>query len=925
MKKSHVMQSPNDHRCYLPLTLDNGLRVLCVEQPDAEKSAAAMAVNVGHFDDPTDREGLAHFLEHLVFLGSREFPEAGSYQQFIAGHGGSHNAWTGTEHSCFYFDIEHRYFSQGLHRFADMLGAPLFSEEAVDKERQAIEAEFSMKLKDDGRRIYQAHKESINPLHPFAKFSVGNLSTLDDRPGQTAQQAVRDFYQQQYSASRMTLVMVSNATLAEQQQWVEQFFRQLPAHLPPKPSLTQPLYLAEHLGIQLNIQPHKPTQRFVVSFALPDIQPWYRFKLVSFLAHLLGDEGPGSLLSGLKAKGWVNAMSAGGGIDGSNYKDFTLSFELMPDGMLHQEQILQESFSYLAMLKQQPFPEHLFRERQQLVHWSFIYQEHKAPLQLASDLAVNLQHYPVEDYLFGDYRMELPPTALYHQLLSYFNAGNLRLMLIAPHVPVDRHARWYHTPYSQIAVTSELLQRLEQTTVSSDYRLPDFNPYLVEKLELLASEATIETPVKYFENEGLTLWFKPDAEFQSPKGHIFVQLTLPNTVQDLTQLALTKLWLELFLDQVNEQFYPATTAGLHYNLYVQQHGLTLHTSGLSGNQIALVRDLLQQLPNQRFRQERFVEMQRQLVQHWQNTARNKPISQLFSKLSSLLQPFNPEAEQLASLLAATSFTDFERFSAGIFELVQLEALMLGNWTTPDVDALQQQLLLWLQQAPAVCKKLPKQNFSTAQLGPVWLELPISQDDHALVIYLPAQQRTPLDMALFMLMNHFISPEYFHALRTEQQLGYLVGTGYVPMNLKPGIAFYVQSPKVAPADLYYATLIFYRKFLEELPELSLEEFTELKQSLLSQIKERDNSLSSRAKRVWLAIGQGDPTCQLSSEIQHQLEQISLLQFTNFCYTLLAPEYDAIFLATGPAPQHSHMQQWTVRELTKRLKLQQEDAG
>lgn len=923
MKKSHVVQSPNDHRRYLPLTLDNGLRVLLVEQPDAEKSAAAMAVNVGHFDDPIDREGLAHFLEHLVFLGSKDFPEAGGYQQFIAGHGGSHNAWTGTEHSCFYFDIDHRHLPLGLHRFADMLGAPLFSDEAVDKERQAIEAEFSMKLKDDGRRIYQAHKESINPLHPFAKFSVGNLSTLDDRPGQTAQQAVRDFYQQQYSTSRMTLVLVSIASLEDQQQMVSQYFSHLPAHLPAKPSLSQPLYLAEHLGIQLNIQPHKPTQRFVLSFALPDIQPWYRFKLVSFLAHLMGDEGPGSLLSGLKAKGWVNAMSAGGGIDGSNYKDFTLSFELMPEGMLHQEQIMQDSFSYLAMLKQQPFPETLFRERQQLVQWSFTYQEQKPPLQLASDLAVNLQHYPIEDYVFGDYRMELPPPELYHQLLSYFNADNLRLMLIAPEVPVDRQARWYHTPYSQIAMTPQLLNQLKQAKCKEEYHLPSFNPYLVSTLELLPEQATVDKPIRYFENDAMTIWFKPDAEFQTPKGHIFVQLTLPNTVQNLTQLALTKLWLELFLDLVNEQFYPATTAGLHYNLYVQQHGLTLHTSGLSGNQIALVNDLLEQLPKQQFQSDRFIEMQRQLVQHWQNTSRNKPISQLFSKLSALLQPLNPEADQLAAILAATSFEDFVRFSASMFKQLHLEALMLGNWTESNVQALQQQLQQWLSHTQGIGGKLPKQSYSTAMLGPVWLELPIRQDDHALVIYLPARQRSAHNMALFMLMNHLVSPEYFHALRTEQQLGYLVGTGYVPMNLKPGIAFYVQSPKVAPSDLYYATLIFYRKFLEELPELTNEEFDEFKQSLQGQIKERDNGLSSRAKRIWLAIGQGDENCQLACQIQQELTLLTLPQFIEFCYTLLAPDYDAIFLATGPAPQHSHMQQLSIQELKGRLQLQQDE--
>ncbi|HCU64726.1 MAG TPA: peptidase M16 [Rheinheimera sp.] len=905
MKKSHMVQSPNDQRLYQPLTLDNGLRVLLVQQQDAEKSAAAMAVNVGHFDDPSDREGLAHFLEHLVFLGSEKFPQSGEYQQFIANNGGSHNAWTGTEHSCFYFDISHEAFTAALERFADMLSAPLFSADAVDKERHAIEAEFSMKLKDDGRRIYQAHKESINPEHPFAKFSVGNLSTLDDRPGQSAQQAVRDFYQQQYSASRMTLTLVSNAPLEVQAQWAQQYFFALPASLPPKAALVPPLYLDEHLGIQLNIQPHKPTQRFVASFALPDIQPWYRYKLVSFLAHLLGDEGPGSLLSHLKGRGLVNSLSAGGGIDGSNYKDFTLAFELTPQGMLAQDEILLASFSYLAMLKQQPFPAEIFAERQKLVRWSFLYQEQKTPLQLASDLAVNLQHYPVEDYVFGDYRMEMPDAALYQHLLSFFHERNLRLMLIAPEVKVDRQARWYHTPYSQLPLTPDLLHKLQQAAPLPDCHLPKANPYLVDEPRLLETSEGIALPQLYYQADGMKLWFKPDADFRTPKGHVFVEVTLPNTIIGIAELALCKLWLELFLDDINEQFYAATTAGLNYNLHVQQHGLTLHCSGLAGNQIALLYDILEQMPNRHFSQSRFDELKRQLVRHWQNQTRNKPITQLFSKLSALLQPLNPESETLAAVLADCTFDDFQRFYARMFHTVHLEALMIGHWKEQDVISLQQQLAKWLGTVPERCQRLPRYSHNTEGVGPIWLQLPMAQDDEALVIYLPARARSALDMALFMLANHLISPEYFHELRTEQQLGYLVGTGYVPMNLRPGMAFYIQSPRADARTLYQATLTFYQRFLSELPELSAGEFQALKQSLASQIRERDNSLSNRAKRIWLAIGQGDEHCALSDQIQQELNKLSLFDFTEFCQSLLAPDYDAIFLATSEAPAHSHM--------------------
>ena len=118
-------------------------------------------------------------------------------------------------------------------------------------------------------------------------------------------------------------------------------------------------------------------------------------------------------------------------------KILRLAFELTAAGMTQRDQILQSCFAFFALLRQQPFPLELFQERQRLLQWSFTYQEPRATLQLASDLAVNLQHYPQHDYIFGDYRMEAPPESLYRQLLGFFRADNLRVMLIAPEVAVE--------------------------------------------------------------------------------------------------------------------------------------------------------------------------------------------------------------------------------------------------------------------------------------------------------------------------------------------------------------------------------------------------------------------------------------------------------------------------------------------------------
>lgn len=917
MKNSQILQSPNDSRSYESLQLSNGLTVLLVHQADSEKSAAALTVNVGHFDDPLPREGLAHFLEHMLFLGSARYPVAGDYQQFISHHGGSHNAWTGTEHSSFFFDIDTAFFAEGLDRFADMFCQPLFSSEYVEKERHAIEAEFSLKLKDDGRRIYQVHKETINPAHPFAKFSVGNLSTLADTAESSLQQALQDFFTAQYSASRMTLTLVSPLTLAEQKQLVLQHFSALPAHLPKKAALTVPLYLAEHQAIQLNIQPHRDTQKLVASFAMPDIQPWYKHKIISFIAHLLGDEGQGSLLSYLKQLGLVNQLSAGGGIDGSNYKDFTIAFELTDAGLNGRDTILQALFSALAELKRQPLPTGLFAERQKLLHWSYLYQEPSTAQQTANHLSVSMQHYPMEDVIFGDYRMELPTDTLYQQVLGYFSSNNMRLMFIAPGVPTTHEARWYQTPYSVEPLSAALLHRLDNCQPDSAITLPAANPYLAGDISLLEQSAHMALPEAIYPQQALSVWYKADTDFHTPKGHIFVQLSLPHSIDNCTHMAATRLWVELFLDNINQQFYAATTIGLVYHLHVQRQGISIHTSGLASNQILLLQELLKQMPTQQFDENRFAELKRQLGRHWRNSSKNKPVSRLFSQLSAILQPLNPEIEQLADALEALSFSDFLQFDRNLLQQVHIESLLLGNWSASQATQLTDVLHSWQTQLASTGVRLNNPAFALQGQGPVWLQLDVEHNDHALVIYLPAQQATPEQMALFMLANHLLSPEYFHQLRTEQQLGYLVGTGYVPINTLPGIAFYVQSPNTNCEQLYEATIMFFRAFLADTEMMSANEFAEIKQGLLAQLHERDNSLGARAKRYWLALGQQDHSFALNNHIASALDTLSLSNFIAFLQQLLLPDYDAIFLATDGKPSHSHLQFSTVAALKQRL--------
>lgn len=84
----------NDRREYEHFYLPNKLHVLLIHDPDTHASGAAMNVHVGHMFDERNVQGLAHFLEHMLFLGTKKYPVEGEYKRFIRQHGGSSNAYT---------------------------------------------------------------------------------------------------------------------------------------------------------------------------------------------------------------------------------------------------------------------------------------------------------------------------------------------------------------------------------------------------------------------------------------------------------------------------------------------------------------------------------------------------------------------------------------------------------------------------------------------------------------------------------------------------------------------------------------------------------------------------------------------------------------------------------------------------------------
>ena len=92
-----LIQSKSDKREYKYLTLPNKLRVLLISDPEADKSAASMDVGAGSALDDPRAKGIAHFCEHMLFMGNEKYPDESEYATYITKNGGMNNAFTALE------------------------------------------------------------------------------------------------------------------------------------------------------------------------------------------------------------------------------------------------------------------------------------------------------------------------------------------------------------------------------------------------------------------------------------------------------------------------------------------------------------------------------------------------------------------------------------------------------------------------------------------------------------------------------------------------------------------------------------------------------------------------------------------------------------------------------------------------------------
>jgi secreted Zn-dependent insulinase-like peptidase len=155
-----------------------------------------------------------------------------------------------------------------------------------------------------------------------------------------------------------------------------------------------------------------------------------------------------------------------------------------------------------------------------------------------------------------------------------------------------------------------------------------------------------------------------------------------------------------------------------------------------------------------------------------------------------------------------------------------------------------------------------------------------------------------NVALTMLAEQLIATPFFNQLRTEQQLGYLVGSGYIAYNQHPGIGFYIQSPHHPVEYLIDEIHVFLHKIVENINQYS-HVWDALKKGVMQQLLEKDTNLSMKSQRLWMAIGNLDRTFTYNSQMIQTILDIDFYELKSYLISLVSRQDfgEAIMFSSG----------------------------
>lgn len=872
-------------------------------------AAAALCIGVGSFSDPPPVQGLAHFLEHMIFMGSKKYPTENEYDAYISKCGGFDNAVTDLEETTFYFEIDEEYLDGALDRFSSLFASPLMLRDSICRERDAVESEFQTNINSFSSMREQLMGSQGKEDHPCSSFSWGNLRTLKDNVTEDElYEILHKFQKRHYSAHRMHFAVQARMSLDELEELTVKYFTSIPSNNLPGDDFSsfneRNAFMPDFYNKVFFVKPKSNICRLDVTWCLPPSVKDYKVKPVDYLSYLLGYEGKYSLTSYLRNRTLALDVQTGasyGFEKNSLYTLFSVSVTMTDKGLDNIEDILTAIYSYIRLLKETGPVEWLYEELKEIEATSFRYRKEKEASDNVEELVVNMRYYPSKDIITGSELYFNYDAAEIKKVIDNLNGPNFNIMISSskPYkgIVYDRKEKWFGTEYAERDVPQEWKNLWKNATTMPELQLQERNPYISTDFTIFArkddSDAALilSSPEKILENEICELWFRQDNKFNLPLSLMYFYFISPLPMQDPESATLTSLYTSMLKFQIAEDLYPASVAGLNYEIYASEKGIVLKVDGYNEKLPIIVDEITKAMQqfDRSMSPDVFDVIKKKLAKAYYNEVIKASKLNRDIRLKVVQETYWTTLHRF-NILKNLTIEDLRLFSKKYFQQVKIQSLIQGNTLKKDALAVMSNVLANLKTGDIQNKTLIEAKAREIPLGNNYLTVKSFRENDVNTVTTNFYQAGPVNPTLnsrLELLVMLIEEPLFDMLRTKAQLGYDVSTT-IRDNfgiLGFSITIHSQEDKFTYQHIDERIEDFNGKFVQILEKMPESDFQLVKTSLLKRKQIVDTELKNEMTRNWAEITTEEYIFNRNKLEMEHIEGLTKSEITDFYKQLM----------------------------------------
>jgi len=792
------------------IKLDNGLQAFLISDPRTSQSAAAMTVATGSWSDPDELLGLAHFTEHMLFLGSHKYPNEGEFSQFITANGGTTNAYTSTDYTAYMFDIQNEAFPEALDRFAENFKSPLFNASGVNREMNAVDQEYQKNKNNDDFRAYLVFKGLSKANHPQHRFTIGSLETLAN----ANPDVLRQWHHAHYGANLMRLVVLSNQSLDTLEKEVRETFSSLSTHaisLPFSQTFSDPIQ-----GKWIVVEPIQESQSLTVIWEIPPaLSTLTPARADNILTFLLGYEGKGSLLAYLKEKGLAEKLSAG--FDHGTLDDQILFIEigLTDKGVNQLEDVGRALFQQIRLIN--TLSADTITNIQKIYQLNYQYQVRKDPFDKVTDLARKM---PYEDFATFPEHSELitennpAPVKALAEMLQPTNA--IYLLEAQPQKSgwkTPDKEQWLGARYGLYPAPEGWLKNWAEASSNAALVLPISNPFVPASFpEKPASASTyigLPAPVLLDKTARSHFYYGQDHFFQSPQSAFTFTLKSPHCLGKPSLNAMADLICKLVEERLKTVSYDADLVKIKSELEAKPEGIVIKVEGFTEGAFLLAHQMLEAFQLKEISSDELNSAVESLRREYQAKIREMPIQQIFSWFKETLYLGWSSYSSRVKALKQVSPDKLENFIAQFHKKGFVQGMAYGSLSLAQAKGLQSasENIFVAGQTPS---PLPFRELSEEE-GPHLLKKETPTQGNAALLYISCDPFSLKRRTVHALLGQMLKDPFYNELRTRQQTGYLIYSTAEEIERHLLLIFSVQSSLYDPRDLIARFELFLETF------------------------------------------------------------------------------------------------------------------